>query len=38
VILGEDELARKELSVKPLRSQGVQASLPLNEAIELIRG
>jgi histidyl-tRNA synthetase len=38
VILGEDEVARKELSVKPLRTQGVQASVPLNEAIELIRG
>jgi histidyl-tRNA synthetase len=37
VILGEEELARKELSVKPLRTQGVQASLPLAQAVELMR-
>ncbi len=38
VILGEEELVRKEVSVKPLRAQGVQTSVPLKEAIELIRG
>ena len=41
VILGEEELARNELSVKALRAddkaQSAQVSVPLNEAIQLMR-
>jgi histidyl-tRNA synthetase len=38
VILGEEELARSELSVKPLRMEGAQRSVALADAIEIVRG
>lgn len=38
VILGDEEIARKELSVKPLRHEGAQRSVALAEAISILVG
>ncbi len=37
VILGDDEVAAGRVTLKPLRVEGAQRTLPLNEAIEQIR-
>ena len=37
VILGDDEVAAARVTVKPLRAEGAQRTLPLNEAIEQMR-